>query len=549
MSKKKVLLATALTSTMLVGCSEPAVEVGKIMVAQKQMDKAELKQTSKVKLGVGLFGVPLDVEFNLDQEGKQDLTSKKINQDLTLATGIKVSADLKSIDKENELTDAERLALQNELKAGFDAKVRMKMRDDKVQVSLDDVKSEADRNMLKVNKIFASDKEQQAKIQGKVNDFKEELNLITSGANYATIDLSKEQANVSLEESYKLIDSSKKLFEESFKDFDLKNLKLEDNEVVYKADKTQLIEESKNLATFLEANKDKVVKGIVDYYNENKTYFEKARMGANFDLTRNVALGTTAIGDFEEYEYTNVGKTETGQTVSVEEQVKDAINAAIEKFKAPETDMEDVETADLEVRMSKKDDTIATNFNFNTKLKAKGDNPFVTVNSLEIESKSTQRKEPTLQLEDFKGKNYNVSLEEGKEPKILVRITPESTEKAEKGDKVIMRYIIGEDDTMNLFVLDKNETKGSYQVDYEVNENSSYLPLRFISEALGEKVEWNQKEQKAYILQGDKKVAMTGRVVNNRTYVKVRDFEKLGYRVNYQHRPVDGTQSVITIER
>lgn len=549
MSKKKVLLATALTSTMLVGCSEPAVEVGKIMVAQKQMDKAELNQTSKVKLGLGLFGVPLNVEFNLDQEGKQDLTSKKINQDLTLATGIKVSADLKELDKDNELTDSERLALQNELKTGFDAKVRMKMRDEKLQVSLDDVKSEADRNMLKVNKIFASDKEQQAKIQGKVNDFKEELNLITSGANYATIELSKEQANVSLEESYKLIDSSKKLFEESFKDFDLKNLKLEDNEVVYKADKTQLIEESKNLATFLEANKDKVVKGIVDYYNENKTYFEKARMGANFDLTRNVALGTTAIGDFEEYEYTNVGKTETGQTVSVEEQVKDAINAAIEKFKAPETDMEDVETADLEVRMSKKDDTIATNFNFNTKLKAKGDNPFVTVNSLEIESKSTQRKEPTLQLEDFKGKNYNVSLEEGKEPKILVRITPESTEKAEKGDKVIMRYIIGEDDTMNLFVLDKNETKGSYQVDYEVNENSSYLPLRFISEALGEKVEWNQKEQKAYILQGDKKVAMTGRVVNNRTYVKVRDFEKLGYRVNYQHRPVDGTQSVITIEK
>lgn len=545
MSKKKIILATALASTtMLVGCSEPAVEVGKIMVAQKQMDKAELNQTSKVKLGVGLFGVPLNVEFNLDQEGKQDLTSKKINQDLTLATGIKVSADLTELDKESDLSDAEKLALQNELKTGFDAKVRMKMRDDKVQVSLDDIKSEADRNMLKVNKIFASDKEQQAKIQGKVNDFKEELNLITSGANYATIDLSKEQANVSLEESYKLIDSSKKLFEESFKDFDLKNLKLEDNEVVYKADKTQLIEESKNLANFLEANKDGVVKGIVDFYNENQSYFEKARMGANFDLTRNVALGTTAIGDFEEYE-----DTDTGKTVSVEEQVKESINAAIEKLKTPETDMEDVETADLEVRMSKKDDTISTNFNFNTKLKAKEDNPFVAVNSLEIKSKSTQRKEPTLQLEDFKGKNYNVSLEEGKEPKILVRITPESTEKAEKGDKVIMRYIIGEDNTMNLFVLDKNETKGSYQVDYEVNENSSYLPLRFISEALGEKVEWNQKDQKAYILQGDKKVAMTGKVVNDRTYVKVRDFEKLGYRVNYQHRPVDGTQSVITIEK
>lgn len=544
MSKKKVLLATALTSTMLVGCSEPAVEVGKIMVAQKQMDKAELKETSKVKLGVGLFGVPLDVEFNIDQEGKQDLTSKKINQDLTLATGIKVSADLKGIDKDNELTDAERLALQNELKAGFDAKVRMKMRDDKLQVSLDDVKSEADRNMLKVNKIFASDKEQQAKIQGKVNDFKEELNLITSGANYATIDLSKEQANVSLEESYKLIDSSKKLFEESFKDFDLKNLKLEDNEVVYKADKTQLMEESKNLATFLEANKDKVVKGIVDYYNENKAYFDKARMGSSIDATRNVVLGTTAIGDFEMPE-----EQDGGNKKSVEEQVKEAINNTIEKLKTPETGMEDFDTADLEVRMTKKDDTISTTINFKSKRKGKEDNPFVTFNSLEIESKSTQRKEPTLQLEDFKGKNYNVSLEEGKEPKILERITPESKEKAEKGDKVIMRYIIGEDDTMNLFVLDKNETKGSYKVDYEVNENSSYLPLRFISEALGEKVEWNQKEQKAYILQGDKKVAMTGRVVNNRTYVKVRDFEKLGYRVNYQHRPVDGTQSVITIER
>ena len=304
------------------------------------------------------------------------------------------------------------------------------------------------------------------------------------------------------------------------------------------------MEESKNLATFLEANKDKVAKGIVDYYNENKAYFEKAKMGASIDATRNAVLGTAAIGDFEMLDEEDGGKSE-----SIEEQVKEAINNTIEKLKTPETDMEDFETADLEVRMSKKDDTISTTIGFKSKRKAKEDNPFVTFNSLEIESKSTQRKEPTLQLEDFKGKNYNVSLEEGKEPKILARITPESTEKAEKGDKVIMRYIIGEDDTMNLFVLDKNETKGSYQVDYEVNENSSYLPLRFISEALGEKVEWNQKEQKAYILQGDKKVAMTGRVVNNRTYVKVRDFEKLGYRVNYQHRPVDGTQSVITIEK
>jgi len=69
---------------------------------------------------------------------------------------------------------------------------------------------------------------------------------------------------------------------------------------------------------------------------------------------------------------------------------------------------------------------------------------------------------------------------------------------------------------------------------YLIIESRLYVPLRSITETLGEKVTWDQNAKKAYIVRGDDQIDMTGILKDSRTYIKVRDFEKLGYKVDYK---------------
>lgn len=60
-----------------------------------------------------------------------------------------------------------------------------------------------------------------------------------------------------------------------------------------------------------------------------------------------------------------------------------------------------------------------------------------------------------------------------------------------------------------------------------------YVPMRKLAEGLGYEVEWDTENSKAYAIDGDNKVDMTGMIVNDTTFIKVRDFEKLGIVVDY----------------
>ncbi len=64
-------------------------------------------------------------------------------------------------------------------------------------------------------------------------------------------------------------------------------------------------------------------------------------------------------------------------------------------------------------------------------------------------------------------------------------------------------------------------------------DGSIYLPLRQIMESSGYEVSWDEEARKAYVNVGDEKIDMTGTIIDNRTYVKIRDFEKLGATVEY----------------
>lgn len=81
---------------------------------------------------------------------------------------------------------------------------------------------------------------------------------------------------------------------------------------------------------------------------------------------------------------------------------------------------------------------------------------------------------------------------------------------------------------------DTSETKyalGLY--DFHNIDGSMYLPMRRICERFGEVVDWDGVNGKAYVVRGEEKIDMTGIIIGDKTFIKIRDFEKLGYIVDY----------------
>nr|WP_312578641.1 copper amine oxidase N-terminal domain-containing protein [Sedimentibacter sp.] len=81
---------------------------------------------------------------------------------------------------------------------------------------------------------------------------------------------------------------------------------------------------------------------------------------------------------------------------------------------------------------------------------------------------------------------------------------------------------------------------------YTIVDGRIYLPLRYIGEAFGEEVSWDDAAKTAYIVRGAEKIDMTGIIVDSKTMVKVRDFEKLGYKVGFVQNE---NSSVATISK
>jgi len=79
-------------------------------------------------------------------------------------------------------------------------------------------------------------------------------------------------------------------------------------------------------------------------------------------------------------------------------------------------------------------------------------------------------------------------------------------------------------------------TDGKYDWAYKpyvILEDRAYLPLRYIGETFGEDIQWDDVNKKAYVVRGSEKIDMTGILSDDLTMVKIRDFEKLGYSIEY----------------
>ncbi len=98
----------------------------------------------------------------------------------------------------------------------------------------------------------------------------------------------------------------------------------------------------------------------------------------------------------------------------------------------------------------------------------------------------------------------------------------------------------GESGQAQAFVRPVGEAESNFDdglYDFHNIGGSMYLPMRKICERLGELVDWDPVLGKAYVVRGENKIDMTGILVDGTTFIKIRDFEKLGYLVDYY---VDG---------
>lgn len=92
----------------------------------------------------------------------------------------------------------------------------------------------------------------------------------------------------------------------------------------------------------------------------------------------------------------------------------------------------------------------------------------------------------------------------------------------------------------------KYDRTKEYNSNYYLIENRIYLPLRQICELFSLEVSWNEIEKKAYVKKGNQQVDMTGIIMGDRTFIKIRDFEKLDFIVSYIE---NGENKIATIKR
>lgn len=108
----------------------------------------------------------------------------------------------------------------------------------------------------------------------------------------------------------------------------------------------------------------------------------------------------------------------------------------------------------------------------------------------------------------------------------------------------LMWYPDSFDAQVNKYRLD-DSVDWDYQP-FVIIEDRVYLPLRYIGESFGEEVGWDDANKKAYVVRGQETIDMTGVLVDSRTMVKIRDFEKLGYKIEYKQ--ADGLSTAVIIK-
>lgn len=87
------------------------------------------------------------------------------------------------------------------------------------------------------------------------------------------------------------------------------------------------------------------------------------------------------------------------------------------------------------------------------------------------------------------------------------------------------------------YIRDESYIDRSYAMLINIDDYI-YVPMRKLVEGMGYSVEWDEQNKKAYVMNGNDRFDMTTVMIGDITFIKVRDLEKMGLRVDYQE---DGT--------
>ncbi len=94
------------------------------------------------------------------------------------------------------------------------------------------------------------------------------------------------------------------------------------------------------------------------------------------------------------------------------------------------------------------------------------------------------------------------------------------------------------------YSLDKGFSSTDGYINACLRNDQTYLPLRLVAESMGEKVGWDEASKQAFVERNGQRIIMTGIIVEDETLVKIRDFERLGYKVSW-----DASERSVTIEK
>lgn len=98
------------------------------------------------------------------------------------------------------------------------------------------------------------------------------------------------------------------------------------------------------------------------------------------------------------------------------------------------------------------------------------------------------------------------------------------------------------------YALPGLDDSGTVTPGVKIINNTTYLALRPVAEACGEEVSWDSARKCPIVVRGDKTIPVTGYVdtANGHSYLKIRDFEKLGYTVDYQKTEITGNKVTLS---
>lgn len=436
-------------------------------------------------------------QFDFNNSTQVELSKAVTGEDVDYNIDLDIEGEVNIEDLNSMFMNFDLMFKINDL--GNENPLNFKITDNKVYISKNSI-----LELIKLEEIFNGTHENEKVIN-------ELYNVELKNVEYIMIaDLNEYYSDIDHEIKYKDInDSAMNYLTSAFKGFDSKLITKENNGYSIKLTSASAVEFIERIITYISNNKDLVFDETIKYIENIYDDINMQELDSTTDDNKEAMLTELRGSRQEFYDFVDEAvlflESEGLQTY---EEMFDGSEINEEIYKNGSSYVEKLQ-AELVV-----EDLIIGNIESNTE-----------ITQADIEKISVFENYITAdELEDIYNKTEN-------------KINP--VQKLE-----MMWYPDSYSAEVNKIRLDE-QTDWDYQ-SFAIIEDRIYLPLRYIGESFGEEVMWDNENKKAYVVRDNVKIDMTGVLVNSTTMVKVRDFEKLGYKIGFNQ--VNGL-STATIER